>query len=83
MGEFVRRVRSGDAALAPQLEHLGLDQWARENLLRYIEDQHAAAGEVPSDTTLVIERTTDELGDWRIILHSPTGCRSMPRGPSL
>ena len=30
---------------------------------------------VPSDTTLVVERFRDELGDWRVILHSPYGLR--------
>ena len=28
---------------------------------------------VPSDTTLLVERFRDELGDWRVILHSPYG----------
>ena len=28
---------------------------------------------VPSDTTLVVERFHDELGDWRVVLHSPFG----------
>ncbi|MDF2444461.1 MAG: ATP-dependent helicase Lhr and Lhr-like helicase, partial [Subtercola sp.] len=28
---------------------------------------------VPSDQTLVVERFRDELGDWRVILHSPYG----------
>ncbi|GAB3842625.1 ATP-dependent helicase [Nesterenkonia populi] len=73
MGEFIRQVRSGGEKIARRLDALGLDAWARENLTRYLEDQQGAAGAVPTDTTLVIERTTDELGDWRIILHSPYG----------
>jgi ATP-dependent Lhr-like helicase len=28
---------------------------------------------VPTDTTLVVERFRDELGDWRVVLHSPYG----------
>ena len=32
-----------------------------------------ATGALPTDKTLVVERTRDELGDWRIILHSPFG----------
>ena len=44
------------------------------NLLRYLEDQ-AAAGAVPDDRTLVIERCLDELGDWRVCLLSPLGSR--------
>ena len=30
---------------------------------------------VPTDTTFVVERFRDELGDWRVILHSPYGLR--------
>ena len=30
---------------------------------------------MPSDTTLVVERFRDELGDWRIVVHSPYGAR--------
>src|SRR5699024_11946519 len=56
-----------------RLRGLGLDTWARQNLLQYLEEQHQAVGAIPSDTTLVVERTKDELGDWRIILHSPYG----------
>src|SRR4029079_6329475 len=30
---------------------------------------------VPDDRTLVIERTRDELGDWRVLVLSPLGSR--------
>ena len=30
---------------------------------------------MPSDRTLVVERVRDELGDWRVVLHSPFGRR--------
>jgi ATP-dependent Lhr-like helicase len=30
---------------------------------------------VPDDRTLVMERFRDELGDWRLVLHSPFGAR--------
>ena len=35
----------------------------------------AATNAVPTDTTLVVERFRDELGDWRVIMHSPYGLR--------
>lgn len=54
---------------------LGLDEYARENLWRLLEDQRSATGVVPTDTTLVVERFRDELGDWRVVLHSPYGLR--------
>ena len=53
----------------------GLDAWAADNLLTYLTEQQSATGEVPSDTTIVVERFRDELGDWRIVVHSPYGAR--------
>src|SRR5262245_53349249 len=51
----------------------GLDDWAAGNLLSYLAEQHAATGHVPDDRTLVVERFRDELGDWRLVVHSPYG----------
>ena len=58
-----------------KLEQAGLDELAARNLLRYLADQRAATGYVPDDRTLVVERFRDELGDWRVVLHSPYGDR--------
>ncbi|MDT5350994.1 MAG: ATP-dependent helicase Lhr and Lhr-like helicase, partial [Mycobacterium sp.] len=54
---------------------LGFDDYATENLWVLLDDQRAATGVVPTDTTLLVERFRDELGDWRVILHSPYGLR--------
>ncbi|MGV0625448.1 ATP-dependent helicase [Mycolicibacter minnesotensis] len=54
---------------------LGFDDYATDNLWRLLEDQRTATGTVPTDTTLVVERFRDELGDWRVVLHSPYGLR--------
>ncbi len=51
----------------------GLDAWAADNLCAYIAEQREATGQVPSEKTAVIERFRDELGDWRVVLHSPYG----------
>ncbi len=53
----------------------GLDQYARENLARYIDEQIEATGVLPSDSTIVVERFKDELGDWRVVIHTPFGAR--------
>ena len=53
----------------------GLDELAARNLVRYLADQRQATGHVPDDRTLVVERFRDELGDWRVVLHSPYGDR--------
>ena len=76
-GAFTRALASLEAADAPaarrQLEQLGLDRWAVDNLLAYLREQRESTGAVPSDRRLIVERHRDELGDWRLILHSPLG----------
>jgi ATP-dependent Lhr-like helicase len=57
------------------IEDHSLDQNAAENLLRYLEDQVIAAGRVPSDEDVLIERCRDELGDWRVCVLTPFGSR--------
>ncbi|WP_142256580.1 DEAD/DEAH box helicase, partial [Mycobacterium colombiense] len=52
---------------------LGFDAYATDNLWGLLDEQRSAAGVVPTDTTLLVERFRDELGDWRVILHSPYG----------
>ncbi|HEY3885239.1 MAG TPA: crosslink repair DNA glycosylase YcaQ family protein, partial [Vicinamibacterales bacterium] len=63
------------AALQRLTTRHDLDARAAENLLRYLADQAAAAGAVPDDRTILLERTRDELGDWRMCLLSPFGGR--------
>jgi ATP-dependent helicase Lhr and Lhr-like helicase len=66
---------SSESDATAALERAGLDELAARNLLRYLADQRAATGYVPDDRTLVVERFRDELGDWRVVLHSPYGDR--------
>jgi ATP-dependent helicase Lhr and Lhr-like helicase len=54
---------------------LGFNDFATENLWRLLDDQRTATTVVPTDATLLVERFRDELGDWRVILHSPYGLR--------
>jgi ATP-dependent helicase Lhr and Lhr-like helicase len=74
LGAKVRELAalSPDAAVA-SLTASGLDPLAAGNLVSYLSDQRAATGHVPDDRTLVVERFRDELGDWRVVLHSPYG----------
>src|ERR1035441_9711944 len=58
-----------------QLRGEGLDELAAANLIAYLSAQRAATGYLPDDRTLVMERFRDELGDWRLVLHSPYGAR--------
>ena len=76
-GAFTRALSSLDATdsatARQQLEQLGLDTWAVDNLLAYLREQRESTGAVPSDTRMIVERHRDELGDWRVVLHSPLG----------
>ncbi|MFD1214595.1 DEAD/DEAH box helicase, partial [Arthrobacter sp. GCM10027362] len=74
LGSFVREVSglAGDQA-RQRLAGSGLDDWAAANLLAYLSEQRAATDVIPSDRSLVVERFHDELGDWRVVLHSPFG----------
>ncbi len=51
----------------------GLDEWAADNLVSYLTEQREATDILPSDRTIVVERFHDELGDWRLVVHSPYG----------
>ncbi|MGA5758322.1 ATP-dependent helicase [Nonomuraea bangladeshensis] len=73
IGEFLREQAKGGAA--ERLRAAGLDDFAAGNLLAYLEEQRQATGYVPDDRTLLVERFHDELGDWRIVIHSPYGAR--------
>ncbi|MGA1387026.1 MAG: Lhr family helicase [Ilumatobacteraceae bacterium] len=77
VGEFLRTIRdaqTGDAAPEHALttRHC-LDPLAAKNLLQYLDEQVEATGTLPDDRTIVIERFRDEIGDWRICIHSPFG----------
>ncbi|HTK61373.1 MAG TPA: ATP-dependent helicase [Pseudonocardia sp.] len=80
VGAFVREM----SVLGPEQGRrrataAGLDEWAADNLLAYLGEQTAATRHVPSDRTILVERFRDELGDWRLVVHSPFG--SQVNGP--
>ena len=49
------------------------DENARRNIAAYLKEQDEATGLIPDEKTLLLERFTDELGDWRVLLHTPFG----------
>ena len=74
IGAFARELgEADDAAAIARARAVGLDDLAARNLLTYLREQQEAAGHLPSDTTVVVERFHDEMGDWRIVVHSPFG----------
>ncbi|GAB3787856.1 ATP-dependent helicase [Nocardioides ungokensis] len=74
IGAFTRELGSlpRDRAIERAQEG-GLDEWAAANLVTYLGEQVEATNALPSDRTLLVERFRDELGDWRLVLHSPFG----------
>ncbi|HXF57916.1 MAG TPA: DEAD/DEAH box helicase [Actinomycetota bacterium] len=76
LGAFVRELlHLPEEARLERLRRAGLDEWAARNLLAYLEEQREATGVVPDDRTIVVERFRDDLGDWRLCVHSPFGAR--------
>ncbi|MFB9310222.1 ATP-dependent Lhr-like helicase [Agromyces hippuratus] len=76
IGGFIAELSGAPASDAlARSRAAGLDERAAVNLVKFIDDQRAATRVVPDATNLVVERFRDELGDWRIVLHSPYGMR--------
>jgi ATP-dependent Lhr-like helicase len=76
LGAFLREL----SALTPdeagaRLTEAGLDALAADNLLGYLAEQREATTTLPDDRTLLVERFRDELGDWRLAIHSPFGAQ--------
>ncbi|RZU74085.1 Lhr family ATP dependent helicase [Micromonospora kangleipakensis] len=76
IGARVRALlRQDDETATAALRAGGLDDWAAGNLMGYLREQKAATRSLPDDRTVVVERFRDELGDWRLAVHSVLGAR--------
>ena len=75
LGAFQRTMRELplDRALSDLSTLYFLDPLAAGNVVNYLAEQAAATGVVPDDKTIVVERFRDELGDWRVCIHTPYG----------
>ncbi len=74
VGSFVHDMAHADDEVArKRCADAGLDQWASDNLLSYLREQREATGHLPDDRTIVVEKFRDELGDWRVVVHSVFG----------
>ena len=74
-GDLARGAKGRTSALARLRERHHLDPLAAENLVAYLEDEREAAGALPTDRRIVVERFRDELGDWRLVVLTPFGGR--------
>jgi len=76
LGAFLRETAAAPEEVSIERLHAaGLDDYATQNLLGYLSEQKQATGVLPDDRTIVLERFRDELGDWRLCIHSPFGAR--------
>ncbi|MFI8258438.1 Lhr family ATP-dependent helicase [Streptomyces filamentosus] len=76
VGAFLRELGAlGEDDARLRLASAGLDAWAADNVLAYLREQREACGHVPDDRTILVERFRDELGDWRVVVHSPFGAQ--------
>jgi len=74
-GSFIREFAGQDRAAAlDRARRAGLDDWAATNLVDYLAEQRTT-GALPDDRTVVVERFHDELGDWRVVVHSVFGAK--------
>jgi ATP-dependent Lhr-like helicase len=78
VGEFLRELseRLQDQGCSDWLrQEFGLDANAARSLRNHVNRQLLAAGCLPTDRTLCVEASRDQLGDWQVILLSPLGQR--------
>ncbi len=74
LGAFLREVaHASPEDGAARARAAGLDDWGTDNLLAYLREQREATHHLPDDRTILVERFRDELGDWRLVVHSPFG----------
>jgi ATP-dependent Lhr-like helicase len=74
LGAFLREVaNAAPEDAAARARAAGLDDWGTANLLAYLAEQREATRHLPDDRTVLVERFRDELGDWRLVVHSPFG----------
>jgi len=64
-----------EAAEGVLRDRYALDELAARNLVQYLLDEREAAGTIPDDRTIVVERFRDELGDWRVCILTPFGAK--------
>jgi ATP-dependent helicase Lhr and Lhr-like helicase len=78
LGAFLREIE--ERLETPELpawleEECALDREGALNLSQFLADQKKAVGFLQTDRRLVIEEFPDELGEWRVLLHSPFGAK--------
>jgi ATP-dependent helicase Lhr and Lhr-like helicase len=80
----VRRLEPSSDGAPSGASTVSVDEASITSLERYVAEQRAATGAVPDERTIVVEYFRDDLGAWRIVLHSIFGGRvNAPWGMAL
>ncbi|ENB4451826.1 ATP-dependent helicase [Escherichia albertii] len=74
IGDFLHQLANNEF-FAGNIPPWLAEENTRANIQGLINEQRNATEIVPGSRHLVLERCRDEIGDWRIILHSPYGRR--------
>ncbi len=74
LGEIEDHLKAGDFQDWLESE-CGLSPEVSQNLYRYVEAQKQSLQYIHTDRRLVVEEFPDEMGEWRVLLHSPFGMR--------
>ncbi|MFO0841203.1 MAG: DEAD/DEAH box helicase [Gemmataceae bacterium] len=78
IGAFLRELQGKiqeEGCLKWLTDEFGLDRNAARNLHHHVTRQLVTTGSLPTDETLVVEASRDQLGDWQVLLLSPFGQR--------
>lgn len=74
IGQFIDTLSNADGRTQDSLlQSYPIDGHSRRNIIEYLEEQRASTSVVPSHRTIVVEGFRDEVGDPRIVVHSPFG----------
>ena len=78
IGAFLRELKDrldSDDLLDWLQRECHLDVTAARNLRWHVTRQLVATGTLPTDRTLAVEASRDQLGDWQVVVLSPLGSR--------
>lgn len=75
LGRRIRETVQDPRGITAAVGDWEASEWTRENTAAYLREQLAATDLLPTDETIVIERFKDDLGDWRVVIHSTHGAK--------
>jgi ATP-dependent Lhr-like helicase len=75
LAELEERLANPEALQRWLQEECGLEAGPAVNIINYVGAQKASIGSLPTDRRLMVEEFPDEVGEWRVLIHSFFGTR--------